>query len=52
MVLYIGKGCFYYLPTNNSLVSCFVGLAYYYYQGKDIEFRFNIEYSSLRDFGP
>ncbi len=22
------------------------------YQGKDIEFRFIIEYSSLRDFGP
>ncbi len=29
----------------------FVGLAYYY-QGKDIVFRFIIEYSSLRDFGP
>jgi hypothetical protein len=30
--------------------SNFVGLAY---QGKDIVvFRFNIEYSSLRDFGP
>jgi hypothetical protein len=28
---------------------CFVGLAY---QGKDIVFRFIIEYSSLRDFGP
>jgi hypothetical protein len=27
----------------------FVGLAY---QGKDIVFRFVIEYSSLRDFGP
>jgi hypothetical protein len=27
-----------------------VGLAYY--QGKDIVFRFIIEYSSLRDFGP
>jgi hypothetical protein len=27
----------------------FVGLAY---QGKDIVFRFIIEYSSLRDFGP
>ncbi len=27
---------------------CFVGLAY---QGKDIVFRFIIEYSSLRDFG-
>jgi hypothetical protein len=31
-------------PTNK-----FIGLAY---QGKDIVFRFNIEYSSLRDFGP
>jgi hypothetical protein len=31
-------------------VNKFVGLAYY--QGKDIVFRFNIEYSSLRDFGP
>jgi hypothetical protein len=29
--------------------SNFVGLAY---QGKDIVFRFIIEYSSLRDFGP
>jgi hypothetical protein len=28
----------------------FVGLAYY--QGKDIVFKFIIEYSSLRDFGP
>jgi hypothetical protein len=28
----------------------FVGLVYY--QGKDIVFRFIIEYSSLRDFGP
>jgi hypothetical protein len=27
----------------------FVGFAY---QGKDIVFRFIIEYSSLRDFGP
>jgi hypothetical protein len=27
----------------------FVGLAY---QGRDIVFRFIIEYSSLRDFGP
>jgi hypothetical protein len=27
----------------------FIGLAY---QGKDIVFRFNIEYSGLRDFGP
>jgi hypothetical protein len=30
------------------LVCLFVGLAY---QGKDIVFRFIIEYSSLRDFG-
>jgi hypothetical protein len=30
--------------------SLFVGLAYY--QGKDIVFRFIIEYSSFRDFGP
>jgi hypothetical protein len=28
----------------------FIGLAYYH--GKDIVFRFIIEYSSLRDFGP
>jgi hypothetical protein len=28
---------------------CFFDLAY---QGKDIVFRFIIEYSSLRDFGP
>jgi hypothetical protein len=28
---------------------CFVGLVY---QGKDIVFRFTIEYGSLRDFGP
>ncbi len=28
---------------------CFVGVAY---QGKDIVFRFIIEYNSLRDFGP
>jgi hypothetical protein len=32
------------------MVLKFVGLAYY--QGKDIVFRFIIEYSSLRDFGP
>jgi hypothetical protein len=29
----------------------FIGLAYYY-QGKDIVFRFVIEYSSLKDFDP
>ncbi len=31
------------------LLVLFVGLAY---QGKDIVFRFIIEYSSLKDFGP
>ncbi len=31
------------------LSSTFIGLAY---QGKDIVFRFIIEYSSLMDFGP
>jgi hypothetical protein len=37
--------------TRNSFTSnkSFVGRAY---QGKDIVFRFIIEYSSLRDFGP
>jgi hypothetical protein len=30
-------------------IDYFVGLAY---QGKDTVFRFIIEYSSLRDFGP
>jgi hypothetical protein len=41
---------------NNDFQTCswtllvnFVGLAY---QGKDIVFRFIIEYSSLKDFGP
>jgi hypothetical protein len=36
----------------NSFLHCpsvFIGLAY---QGKDIVFRFIVEYSSLRDFGP
>ncbi len=32
-----------------SLFVVFVGLAY---QGKDIVFRFTIEYNSLMDFGP
>jgi hypothetical protein len=36
-------------PYNISDQSSFIGLAY---QGKDIVFRFIIEYSSLRDFGP
>ncbi len=35
-------------PTNKPIIS-FVGVAY---QGKDIVFRFILEYSSLRDFGP
>jgi hypothetical protein len=30
-------------------MSVFVGVAY---QGKDIVFKFTIEYSSLRDYGP
>jgi hypothetical protein len=39
------------IALNPQLLSprVFVGLAY---QGKDIVFRFIIEYSSLRDFGP
>jgi hypothetical protein len=37
------------LAIVTSVVWFFVGLAY---QGKDIVFRFNIEYSRLRDFGP
>jgi hypothetical protein len=41
-------------PTISTLLTSvclllFVGIAY---QGKDIVFRFIIEYSSLRDFGP
>jgi hypothetical protein len=32
-----------------SIVAILIGLAY---QGKDIVFRFIIEYSSLMDFGP
>jgi len=38
-------------PRHVGLVgfACFFGLAY---QCKDIVFRFIIEYSSLRDFGP
>jgi hypothetical protein len=35
--------------TLEANVSRFIGLAY---QGKDIVFRFIIEYSGLRDFGP
>jgi hypothetical protein len=38
-------------PGHVGLVgfACFFGLAY---QGKDIVFRFIIEYTGLRDFGP
>jgi hypothetical protein len=36
-------------PLLTLFVCLFVGLAYH---GKDIVFRFIIEYSSLRDFGP
>jgi hypothetical protein len=36
------------LKKNSHFITLFVGLAY---QGKDIVFRFIIEYSSLRDFG-
>jgi hypothetical protein len=42
----------FYSPKTNCLAhfsTNFVGLAY---QGKDIVYRFIIEYSSLRDFGP
>jgi len=42
----------FYLRKTNCLThfsAYFVGLAY---RGKDIVFRFIIEYSSLRDFGP
>jgi hypothetical protein len=41
----------YVLVTKKNVhfITLFVGLAYY--QGKDIVFRFIIEYSSLRDFG-
>jgi hypothetical protein len=37
-------------PFKVHSIYLFIGLAYY--QGKDIVFRFIIEYSSLRDFGP
>jgi len=38
------------LPLHLLAEYLFIGLAYY--KGKDIVFRFIIEYSSLRDFGP
>jgi hypothetical protein len=43
--------CHLNLPQRAELSKneLFVGLVY---QGKDIAFRFIIEYSSLRDFGP
>ncbi len=41
--------CLILYPQRNSNLLLFVGLAYY--QGKDIVFRFIIEYSSIRDFG-
>jgi hypothetical protein len=34
------------------LFTCLKALYWLAYQGKDIVFRFIIEYSSLRDFGP
>jgi hypothetical protein len=37
------------LDPNQAKIPGFIGFAY---QGKDIVFRFIIEYSSLRDFGP
>jgi hypothetical protein len=37
-----------YFRIPSSITNAFVGLAL---EGKDIEFRFIIEYSSLRDFG-
>ncbi len=37
------------LKNNKSWQMDFIGFAY---QGKDIVFRFIIEYISLRDFGP
>jgi hypothetical protein len=46
--MYIYKGSEMQLSISHCSTS-FVGLAY---QGKDIMFRFIIEYSSLRDFGP
>jgi hypothetical protein len=41
----VTKMCSHQLPSLKS----FIGIAY---QGKDIVFRFIIEYSSLRDFWP
>jgi hypothetical protein len=37
------------IATWMKMIVKFIGLAY---QGKDIVFRFVIEYSSLMDFGP
>jgi hypothetical protein len=46
-----GRSCFGDILNLNSYMnnSLFIGFAY---QGKDIVFRFIIEYSSLRDFSP
>jgi hypothetical protein len=41
--------CLILYPERNSNLLLFVGLAFY--EGKDIVFRFIIEYSSIRDFG-
>jgi hypothetical protein len=41
--------CVHVTKKNAHFITLFVGLAYY--QGKDIVFRFIIEYSRLRDFG-
>jgi hypothetical protein len=40
---------FQHLWKFYSSIATFIGIAY---PGKDIVFRFLIEYSSLRDFGP
>jgi hypothetical protein len=42
----VGRGIIW---ENIIIIILFIGLAY---QGKNIVFRFVIEYSSLRDFGP
>jgi hypothetical protein len=41
----VGRGIIW----ENIIIILFIGLAY---QGKNIVFRFVIEYNSLRDFGP
>jgi hypothetical protein len=44
-----GKRAETIVPPNYRIAPMFIGLALV---GKDIVFRFIIEYSSLRDFGP